>query len=219
MRSYRQYCPIARALDLVGERWTLLVVRELLLQGPCRFTDLRNGLPGIASNLLSGRLKELEEAGLISREEAPPPIATTLYALSPTGRALEPVLRALGMWGLQLLADEREEDAFQPHWLAYASSCFTTDGDPGAPPVVIQLLASGRAALIEIGPGGVQARVGRALAPDLTLEGRPRSALDLLTGAIDLAAATRAGLIATGNLDVLTRLRPIASIGRPPVEN
>jgi DNA-binding HxlR family transcriptional regulator len=73
MRSYDQYCPIARGLDIVGDRWTLLLVRELLLQGPCRFTDLKNGLPGIAANLLSARLKELEDAGLISRENAPRP--------------------------------------------------------------------------------------------------------------------------------------------------
>ncbi|WP_194917085.1 winged helix-turn-helix transcriptional regulator [Catenulispora rubra] len=123
MRSYGQHCSIAKALDLVGERWTLLIVRELLLQGPCRFTDLRNGLPGIASNLLSGRLKELEENGLISRNEAPPPIATTLYALTPRGVELGPVLKALGTWGVQYyLADNYEEDAARPYWEEYAES-------------------------------------------------------------------------------------------------
>src|SRR6266566_415342 len=101
MRTYGQYCSIARALDLVGDRWTLLIVRELLLQGPCRFTDLKNGLPGIATNLLSTRLTELEDAGLISRENAPPPIATVLYSLTDSGLALEPVLKSLGLWGLR----------------------------------------------------------------------------------------------------------------------
>src|ERR1700753_4181733 len=101
MRSYDQYCSIARALDVVGDRWTLLIVRELLLRGPCRFTDLKNGLPGIAANLLSGRLKEREEAALISREDAPPPVATALYGLTEDGLALEPVLTALGLWGLR----------------------------------------------------------------------------------------------------------------------
>src|SRR6266851_4761539 len=100
MRTYGQYCSIARALDLVGDRWTLLIVRELLLQGPCRFTDLKTGLPGIATNLLSTRLKELEAARLSSREDAPPPVATTLYALTGEGLTLEPVLKALGLWGL-----------------------------------------------------------------------------------------------------------------------
>lgn len=124
MRSYSQQCAIARALDVVGERWTLLVIRELLLRGPSRFTDLKNGLPGIASNLLSSRLKELEEAGLITREEAPPPIATTLYALTPNGSALEPVLKALGIWGYQFMAEEREGDASRPYWEEYADSLY-----------------------------------------------------------------------------------------------
>jgi DNA-binding HxlR family transcriptional regulator len=120
MRSYGQYCSIARALDVVGDRWTLLIVRELLLQGPCRFTDVKNGLPGVAANLLSTRLKELEDAGLITREDAPPPVATALYALSEDGLALEPVLKALGLWGLRFMTDERPDDAFQARWLAYA---------------------------------------------------------------------------------------------------
>lgn len=98
MRTYGQYCGIAKALDTVGDRWTLLIVRELLALGPCRHTDLRNGLPGIASNLLVDRLRELEEAGLIHREAAPPPVATTLFSLTERGRTLEPVLRELSRW-------------------------------------------------------------------------------------------------------------------------
>jgi hypothetical protein len=82
MRSYGQYCSIAKALDVVGDRWTLLIVRELLIRGACRYTDLKNGLPGIATNLLSDRIRELESAGLIRREEAPPPVATTLFPAS-----------------------------------------------------------------------------------------------------------------------------------------
>ena len=77
-----------RALDVVGDRWTLLIVRELALRGACRYTDLRNGLPGIATNLLADRLRELENAGVVAREEAPPPIATTLFRLTPRGEEL-----------------------------------------------------------------------------------------------------------------------------------
>src|SRR5213080_4601140 len=99
MRSYGQYCSVAKALDLVGDRWTLLIVRELLLQGPCRYTDLRNGLPGIATNLLADRLRELDRGGLIKSEAAPPPVATTLFSLTERGRALAPALRELGIWG------------------------------------------------------------------------------------------------------------------------
>jgi DNA-binding HxlR family transcriptional regulator len=209
MRSYGQYCSIARALDVVGDRWTLLIVRELLLQGPCRFTDLKNGLPGIAANLLSGRLKELEDAELIGREDAPPPIATTLYSLTENGLALEPVLKALGLWGLRYMAVERPGDAFQAQWLAYAPAWFTTDADPDAPPAVIQLVASGEQAVIEVGEGQVRTRTGRAADPDLVLDGPPRAVLGLLTGVIDISGATRIGLTVSGRPDLLTRLRPI----------
>src|SRR5262249_49373954 len=112
MRTYDQYCAIAMALDAVGDRWTLLIVRELLIQERCRYTDLRNGLPGIASNLLVDRLRELEERGIVTREEAPPPIATTLFRLTPRGEALKPVLAALGQWGAPLLAQAPEHAPF-----------------------------------------------------------------------------------------------------------
>src|SRR6202035_111655 len=102
MRSYGQYCSIAKALDVVGDRWTLLIVRELLIRGACRYTDLRNGLPGIATNMLVDRLRELEEAGIVTSEAAPPPVATTLFRLTSRGAALEPILLQLGNWGAPL---------------------------------------------------------------------------------------------------------------------
>ncbi|MER6679960.1 winged helix-turn-helix transcriptional regulator [Streptomyces olivaceoviridis] len=210
MRSYGQYCSIARALDVVGDRWTLLIVRELLLRGPCRFTDLRNGLPGIAPNLLSTRLKELEAAGLITREDAPPPVATVLYELSETGRAVEPVLKALGLWGMRFMAEERPDDTFQARWLAYASEWFTVDADPDAPPAVIQLVAAGEAAVVELRGGQVHTRLGRAADPDIVLDGPPRAVLGLLGGLVDLDRAVELGLTVTGRVDLLRRLRPVA---------
>ena len=94
-RTFDQNCPIARSLDVVGERWTLLIVRELVL-GPKRYTDLREALPGIWTNLLADRLRQLESAGVIARRELPPPAARTVYELTERGRQLEPVLLALG---------------------------------------------------------------------------------------------------------------------------
>jgi DNA-binding HxlR family transcriptional regulator len=101
MKSYRQICPIARALDAVGERWSLLIVRDLLRQGPLRFQDFERQLPGIAPNLLSTRIKKLEEAGAIGRRlyEAHPPRYE--YFLTERGEALRPVIRALWDWGEQ----------------------------------------------------------------------------------------------------------------------
>jgi DNA-binding HxlR family transcriptional regulator len=209
MRSYDQYCSIARGLDIVGDRWTLLLVRELLLQGPCRFTDLKHGLPGIAANLLSTRLKELEDEGLISRENAPPPVATALYALTPNGRALEPVLKALGLWGLRYMTAERPADSSQSHWLAYAPAWFTTDADPDGPAAVIQLAAAGEEAVIELGDGQVRGRVGRAADPDLVLDGPPRAVLGLVTGLIDIELASTIGLTVRGRRELLGRLRPL----------
>jgi DNA-binding HxlR family transcriptional regulator len=97
-RTYRDPCGIARALDAVGERWALLVVRELLL-GPKRFTDLRAGLPGLSTDILALRLRELETTGVVRRATLPPPGAARVYELTERGRALEPVLLALGRWG------------------------------------------------------------------------------------------------------------------------
>src|SRR6058998_380570 len=123
MRSYDEYCAMAKSLDVVGDRWTLLIVRELALSGACRYTDLRNGLPGIATNLLADRLRELERAGLIESEAAPPPVATTLFSLTERGRALAPALRELGIWGAPLMpAGPAERDAFRGHWLAFPAS-------------------------------------------------------------------------------------------------
>lgn len=209
MRRYGQFCSIARALDVVGDRWTLLIVRELLLQGACRFTDLKNGLPGVASNLLSTRLRELEDAELIAREDAPPPIATVLYTLTETGHALEPVLKALGLWGLNFMTEDHPDDAFQAQWLAYAPAWFTTDADPAAPPALIQLRAAGETAVVELQGGEIHTRTGRAENPDLVLDGPPRAVLGLLSGLIDLDAARQLGLSARGRRSLLGRLRPL----------
>jgi DNA-binding HxlR family transcriptional regulator len=97
-RTYGDRCGVARALDLVGERWALLVVRELLL-GPKRFTDLRSGLPHLSPDVLSQRLRELEEAGIVQRRKLAPPAASRVYELTPRGRELEPVVLGLGRWG------------------------------------------------------------------------------------------------------------------------
>jgi DNA-binding HxlR family transcriptional regulator len=111
-RTYHQNCPIAKGLDLLGERWTLLILRELLA-GPRRYSDLRGQLPGIATNLLADRLRELEQAGLVARTELPPPIARTVYALSDLGwRKVPPVLKAIATFGLDQL--ELSESAVTP---------------------------------------------------------------------------------------------------------
>lgn len=107
-RTYAQFCPAARLLDLVGERWTLLVLRELLA-GPMRWKDLDDALPGIGPTLLSQRLRDLESAGYVRRIDLPPPAARTVYELTQSGRGLEPVLMALGRAGVPLLDEPSDE--------------------------------------------------------------------------------------------------------------
>ena len=133
MRSYGQYCSTAKALDVLGERWTLLIVRELLARGACRYTDLRAGLPGIATNLLADRLRELEPAGVVEREDAPPPVATTLFSLTARGRALEPVIAELGRWGVPLMHDSSPDDQFRGQWLRGPVRMFSPIGTRSGP--------------------------------------------------------------------------------------
>ncbi len=206
MRSYNQYCAVAKALDVVGDRWTLLVVRELLLQGPCRYTDLQRGLPGIATNLLSERLRELEDHGLVQREEAPPPVATTLYVLTPDGRELEPVLRALGRFGTRFIPSPTGDEAFRSHWLAFPVSEFLRDGDPEAPPATLEIHIGDQPAVIEVGRGEVSVRLGTVPAPDLVLEGDGPTVLGLLSGMLEATDARRRGLRAQGSTALLRRL-------------
>jgi DNA-binding HxlR family transcriptional regulator len=118
MKRYDQYCPIARSLELVGERWTLLVVRELM-QGPRRYTDLADGLPRIGTNVLAARLKELEAAGVVEKKKLPPPFASTVYELTPLGRSLRPVLHELARFGARLLGPPPPE-ALEDGWLVHA---------------------------------------------------------------------------------------------------
>jgi DNA-binding HxlR family transcriptional regulator len=114
-RTYGQFCPVARALDLLGERWTLLIVRELLT-GPQRYSDLRDQLPGMWSNLLAQRLRDLDAAGLVQRRELPPPAARLVYELTERGRALAPAVYELARWGLDLL-DEPADDVVPRRFL------------------------------------------------------------------------------------------------------
>jgi DNA-binding HxlR family transcriptional regulator len=112
-RSYGHYCPVAKTLELVGERWTLLIVRELLV-GPQRFTDLHAALDGIPRNLLADRLRDLEAHGIIARAELPPPAARSVYEPTDAGRALLPVIGALAQWGLTHLPPPEPGEAVSP---------------------------------------------------------------------------------------------------------
>ena len=117
-KRYNQYCPVAHALDLVGERWSLLVVRELA-HGPLRYTDLHARL-GCGTNVLAQRLRELEAGGVVARRKLPPPAASTVYELTASGEGLRPVLHSLAWWGVRTLGPPPADIEFEPGWLTGA---------------------------------------------------------------------------------------------------
>ncbi len=121
MKRYGQHCPLARALDVVGERWNLLIVRELTL-GSRRFRDLLDGLPGIPTNLLAARLKELQTAGVLSKRALPPPTAVTVYELTDAGHALRPAMLELRTWGARYGSTPSESDSLRPAWLLLSAA-------------------------------------------------------------------------------------------------
>ncbi|WP_369215596.1 winged helix-turn-helix transcriptional regulator, partial [Streptomyces flavofungini] len=139
-RSYDQYCAVARGLDSVGDRWTLLIVRELLA-GPRRYTDLHADLPGVSTDVLASRLKDMEQQGLVTRRRLPPPAAASVYELTARGQELLPVLRALAAWGTPALAERGPTDAVRAHW--FALPLLPVLAGLGAPGVVQVRLAEG----------------------------------------------------------------------------
>jgi DNA-binding HxlR family transcriptional regulator len=205
MRSYGQYCSVAKALDVIGDRWTLLIVRELLAQGPSRYTDLRNGLPGIATNLLAERLRELEQAGIIVREEAPPPVATALFSLSSRGQRLKAVIDELGRWGMPLMAETAPGEEYRSYWLSLPVEQLLAD-DSGVP-TTIEVRAGEQPMLIEARDGAVSTRPGTSEHADAVLSGPPQVVLGLITGALAQDEALSRGLSFEGAPEALERLR------------
>jgi DNA-binding HxlR family transcriptional regulator len=160
-RGYDQYCPIAHALGLVGERWSLLLVRELL-HGPLRYTDLAARLPGCSTNMLAARLRALEEGGVIERDRLPPPAAAQVYRLTPYGDRLRPVMQALALWGARSLGPPTADFCPEPGWLVGALDVAL---GPLAPPGSLEFRIDEEVASIIDGHG----YEGPAVAPDVVV--------------------------------------------------
>ena len=164
-RAYDQYCPIAHALDLVGERWSLLVVRELM-RGPKRYTDLAETL-GIGTNILAARLRDLEAGGVVTKRTLPPPAASRVYELTDYGRELKSAIRELAVWGARSLGPPTEPDELFPGWLGNAIDSVLA---PVAPPGRFEFRVGDEIASLVDGeavPGGVEE-------PDVVVEGDPQ---------------------------------------------
>src|SRR5215204_4757157 len=198
-RSYGQYCTVARALDVVGERWTLLLVRELST-GPKRFKDLLGGLPGIGTNLLTYRLKSLEADGVVRRATLPPPAGSNVYELTELGRSLEPVIVGLSRWGAKLLdAPREEEENLRAGWAAVAMWSVIGPGTAGGRPGAYEFRIDGEAFHVRVRDGEegerVEARQGPAPDPDLVVVGDAESFLAVASGRLSPEEAVQSGAL------------------------
>jgi DNA-binding HxlR family transcriptional regulator len=215
-RSYGDPCGIARALDRVGERWALLVVRELLL-GPKRFTDLRAGLPAASPNVLSQRLRELEEAGVVRRAQLPPPGAASVYQLTPWGRELEPVIRALAAWGSRAVPVPRGE--LSPDALAIALETTLDAAAAGELRGRIALRLGQDRFIASLADGRLQIERGAADDCDAAIQTSPVCLRQIAFGDRSLAEARRVGDAGvTGDARLAARFVSLFRRPRPTAE-
>jgi DNA-binding HxlR family transcriptional regulator len=190
---YPQFCPTARAAEVLGERWTLLIARELLC-GPQRFTDLRRRLPGISSSLLAERLGRLEERGLLVRREMPPPAPAALYELTELGGALRPVVLELMRFGVRMMDPPRPDDHLEPEWMRLALAAFARRGATPARRFVVRVpdIAGDVEIYVSGGRRGTTVRDGTGPA-DATLRVAPMTLLGLVSAGLDPDVALAAG--------------------------
>jgi DNA-binding HxlR family transcriptional regulator len=194
-RSYRQYCATARTLDLVGERWTLLVIRELLT-GPRRFKDLAASLPGIGTGLLGARLRHLEEVGLIRRTVLPPPASVPAYELTEAGRELEPVVMAIARWGLRwALGTPDAGDAFHPGWAVLALQATFRPDEASGVRESYEFRVDDDIFYARVNNGRVESVHGPAWQPTLTVTCDGSTFRALASGELSLKDAARSHLI------------------------
>jgi DNA-binding HxlR family transcriptional regulator len=213
-RNYGQYCGLAYALDLVGERWALLVIRDLLL-GPRRFTDIARGLPGIPSNILSARLKQLEADGIASRRLLPRPDGSIVYELTDYGRELEGILLALGLWGARSLGAPRETDVLTPTALVLALRASFQPDAARADEATYQVSVGEITVHARVREGMVEVTEGAAADADLALAGDP-SLLEVMTGRITPEQAVEQGTLAvTGDRGLLPRFAELFRLPPP----
>jgi DNA-binding HxlR family transcriptional regulator len=212
-KGYAQYCPVAHALELVGERWALLIVRELL-NGPKRYTDLAAALPGIGTNILAGRLRDLEQAGVIEKRRLPPPAATQVYELTAYGEELREPLYALGRWGARSLGPPRPDDSLAPGWLVNAVRATCTQGC--LPDRVFELRVDGDAVTARFDGDELVVESGSSPNADTVIETDPATLFSLASGQFSTSEAIKAkALKVTGNRRDAERFLSFFSFDEP----
>ena len=220
-RTYGDACGIARALDVLGERWALMIVRELLL-GPKRFTDLRSGLPHVSADVLSQRLRGLEAAGIVERRTLPPPAPAKVYDLTPSGRDIEPVLIELGRWGGTHTPSAPEECGMSlDSHIVSMRTLFDPELARGFE-ARVQLDVDGHPFRAEVSGRKLEIERGTDPAPEATIRVGPRTLIDVLHGHRELGEVMAAGdLEIEGDEAVAARLLtlcPLPAAGVEPVD-
>jgi DNA-binding HxlR family transcriptional regulator len=203
-RTYGDRCGVARALDLVGERWALLVVRELLL-GPKRFTDLRTGLPHVSPDILAQRLRELEESGIVRRGKLPPPAGSRIYELTERGQKLEPIVLALGRFGSVAPFPPGEAEIGVDAVVVALKSLFSASAADGLG-ASYELRLGEQHFSVRVGDGRLDVTRGSARAPDAIIESDPGTLATVLWHGRKVEEARRAGDLAIeGDLRAVKR--------------
>jgi DNA-binding HxlR family transcriptional regulator len=192
-RPYTQYCPVAHSLDLVGERWSLLIVRDLL-KGPKRYSDLIAGLPGLGTNILAARLKELEDGGVIRKSKLPPPANVSVYELTEYGADLEEVIQALGRWGFRSLGPPPADCPMPEGWLVQGSRTLFDPARAGDLEESYEVRCGDEVATIRIAAGKLEADPGGSVDVDAVLELDPGTLFALATGEMEPKDAIAHGL-------------------------
>jgi DNA-binding HxlR family transcriptional regulator len=193
-KKFDQYCPMAHALSLVGERWSLLIVRELL-RGPRRYTDLAAGLPGIGTNILAARLRELEEGGIVQKRKLPPPTPVTVYELTEYGQGLNEVLWALARWGARTLGPPGPDDELYPEWGVDAlPAIFDPEQARGLDETWVLKIDEG-VFTARVVDGTIEAQVGAAEEYDLYMETDFDTWFGLASGELAPRAAVKSGRV------------------------
>jgi DNA-binding HxlR family transcriptional regulator len=213
MKRYNQYCPIAHALERVGERWSLLIVRDLL-SGPKRYTDLAESLPGIGTNILAGRLRDLEAGGVVAKRKLPPPYAATVYELTEYGRDLEEAIQALARWGARTLGPPASLEEVTPGWSLEAVRALFDPFAARDVHAVWELRIGEEQTVVRIADGElVEVRSGAAEEPDLVLECDFDAFYELMTRTLSpLDALTQGRARIEGDAAELERLTEVLNL-------
>jgi DNA-binding HxlR family transcriptional regulator len=213
-RTYAQFCALAKALDVAGERWSLLIVRELLA-GPKRYTDLLAGLPGISTDMLAARLRDLEAAQVVGRRTLPPPAASAVYELTDRGRGLERAVVELARWGLELLGDKKRAEAFRIEWIELTLRTMLHPEHAHGDPLTVDFDLDGDRLRVRFADGNVRTDPDHTASADVTVVSDPATLAEIARDPARALALGRRRPQVSGAADAIARFDRMLGLTRP----